>query len=204
MPTDFDIPPWAALALASGTVFGSEQQGGYHTAVGDVLVDKTADGVPVAKLWDDLRDLLDAWRQKQDALTSLLAFQATDIAEAIPQTLAKFAFEEASEFGVPKAGQAGDSLLIGYDFRGYDRASRFTWKFLRDAAARQIDHDYSATLEADQRVRSGMILRRVMSPTQGLSPENQRRHRGPPTGYGNARRSLTSPTGRPVWLYAHQ
>jgi hypothetical protein len=159
VPTDFDMPAWAVLALANGPIFGSEQQGGYHTA-GDVLVDKTADGVPLERLWDDLRVLLDAWREKQDALTSLLAFQTTDIAEAIPQTLAKFAFEEASEFGVPKAGQAGDSLLIGYDFRDYDRASRFTWKFLRDATARQIDHDYIATRHNAHRTRaSGQAIR---------------------------------------------
>ena len=56
---DFDIPAWAVLALANGPIFGSEQEGGFHT-LGDVLVDRTADGVPLQKLWDDQRDLLSA------------------------------------------------------------------------------------------------------------------------------------------------
>jgi len=138
-------------------IFGSEIAGGVHTA-GDVLVDRTADGVPLDTLWDTLREVLAAWREKQDAMTSLLAFETTDIAEAIPQTLGKFAFEEASEFGAPKAGQAGDSLLLGYDFRDYDLATRYTWKYLRDATARQVEHDMNAALEADQRQCAAISL----------------------------------------------
>lgn len=122
VPTDFDMPAWATLALANGPIFGADPAGGYHTA-GDVLVSHTADGVPLEKLWDDLRDLLGAWREKQDALTSLLAFQTTDIAEAIPQTLAKFAFEEASEFGVPKARVTTTQDIYTHLFRTDDSAS---------------------------------------------------------------------------------
>lgn len=165
-----DLPDWATLALASGPIFGAEQQGGYHTA-GDVLVDKTADGVPLTKLWDDLRDLLAMWREKQGALLGFLSFQTTDVAEAVPQSLGKYTFEEASEFGVPKANQAGDSLIIGYGFTDYDTASRYTWKYLRNATAKQIDHDYVAALEADQRLRTGKVLQRLLSPAQKLTPE---------------------------------
>lgn len=165
-------------------IFGAETAGGYHT-VGDVLVDRTADGVPLEKLWDTLRDLLGIWRERQDAFTSLLAFETTDIAEAIPQSLGKFAFEEASEFGEPKAGQAGDSLIIGYGFRDYDLATRYTWKYLRDATARQVEHDMNAALEADQRLRSGTILRRIFDPAEALSPENNKVY-GLFNGDGNA------------------
>lgn len=171
---DFEtLPYWAQIAFKSGPIFGSEQQGGFHTA-GDVLVDKTADGVPLQKLWDDYRELLSAWKQKQDALSSLLAFETTDIAEAIPQSLSKFEFEEATEFGVPKAHQAGDFLVIGYGFKDYDLATRYTWKYLRDATARQIDHDMQASLEADQRLRTKSILNRLLSPTERTTPEGRR------------------------------
>jgi hypothetical protein len=50
-------------------------------------------------------------------------------------------------------------------------ATRYTWKYLRDATARQVEHDMNAALEADQRLRSGRILGRIMSPTQRLTPE---------------------------------
>lgn len=154
-------------------IFGSEIAGGVHTA-GDVLVDRTADGVPLDTLWDTLREVLAVWKARQDEITSLLAFSTTEIAEAVPQTLGKFQFEESSEFGEPKAGQAGDSLLIGYGFKDYDLATRYTWKYLRDATARQVEHDMNAALEADQRLRSGKILQRILSPTEGLSPENHK------------------------------
>jgi len=167
---DSGIPAWAVLALASTPAFGSEQQGGFHTA-GDVLVDRTADGVPLQQLWDTQRDLLSAWASHQDAVTSLLAFKTTEVAEAVPQTMAKFTFEEASEFGEPKGARHGDFLLVSADFRDYDLATRFTWKFLRDATARQVEHDMNSALESDQRLRSAKILQRIFSPTQGLSPE---------------------------------
>lgn len=167
---DIRIPALAKLALQNGPVYGSEQQGGFHT-LGDVLVDRTADGVPLQKLWDDQRDLLSAWAAHQDAVTSLLAFKTTEVAEAVPQTMAKFTFEEASEFGEPKGARHGDFLLVGYDFRDYDLATRFTWKFLRDATARQIEHDMNSALEGSQRLRSAKILQRIVSPTQGVSPE---------------------------------
>jgi len=170
---DFDIrtmPAWATLALLNGPVFGSERQGGFHTE-GDVLVDKTADGVPLQKLWDDQRELLSMWSSHQDAITSLLAFKTTEVAEAVPQTMAKFTFEEATEFGEPRGARHGDFLLVGYDFRDYDLATRFTWKFLRGATARQVEHDMNAALEGDQRLRSAKILQRIFDPTQGVSPE---------------------------------
>ena len=151
-------------------IFGSDTAGGYHT-VGDVLVSHTADGVPLDKLWDDLRDLLGIWRERQDALLSLLAFDTTDVAEAVPQSLSHFQFEEATEFGVPKGHQAGDSLILGYGFADYDLATRYTWKYLRSATARQVDHDMSAALEADQRLRTGKVLGRLFSPTQRITPE---------------------------------
>lgn len=168
--TEIDMPNWATLALTNGPIFGSDIAGGYHTA-GDVLVDKTADGVPLNQLWDTLADLLSAWRAKQDALLGLLTFDTTDVAEAVPQSLSHFQFEEATEFGVPKAHQGGDSLILGYGFKDYDLATRYTWKYLRDATARQVEFDMNASLEADQRLRTGKVLGRLFSPTQRLTPE---------------------------------
>ena len=143
------IPAWAVLALANGPIFGSETEGGFHT-LGDVLVDRTADGVLLQKLWDDQRDLLSAWSSHQDAVTSLLAFKTTDPADAVAQTMAKFTFEEASEFGEPKGARHGDFLICGLDFRDFDLATRFTWKYLRDATARQIEHDRGLVTVVDR------------------------------------------------------
>lgn len=151
-------------------IFGSDIAGGYHTQ-GDVLVSHTADGVPLDKLWETLRDLLSIWRERQDALLSLLAFDTTDVAEAVPQSLSHFQFEEATEFGTPKGHQGGDSLILGYGFKDYDLATRYSWLYLRNATARQVEFDMNAALEADQRLRTGKVLGRLVSPTQRITPE---------------------------------
>lgn len=89
---------------------------------------RLADGGPLDSLCGTLRDLCGrAWRVEQDAVTSLLAFEATNIGEAIPQT-----FGKSSEFGVPMAAQAEDSLFYGFGFRDFDLATRHAWTWLRD------------------------------------------------------------------------
>jgi hypothetical protein len=46
--------------------------GGVHIA-GAVLVNQTADGVPLGSLWDKLREALEAWKECQDAFTSSIS-----------------------------------------------------------------------------------------------------------------------------------
>lgn len=48
-------------------------------------------------------------------------------------------FEEATEFGVPTAlREPADYLRLGYNFRDYDKATRFTWKALRAMTSEQV------------------------------------------------------------------
>ncbi|MGI8845649.1 MAG: hypothetical protein ACR2HC_05675 [Thermoleophilaceae bacterium] len=61
---------------------------------------------------------------------------------------------------------------MGFNFRDFDLATRFTWKFLRDATADQLRAVVNAALEADNR----MILKGVMgclfNPTARVNPES--------------------------------
>lgn len=164
---------WVAVALASGPIFGSDPAGGVHTA-GDVLVDRTADGVPLDQMWRDYNDVMAQYNAHRSAVVSHLAFATTAVAEAVPQSLTEIAFEEASEFGEPKAVRPGEMLLVGYDFRDYDTATRYTWRFLRDATRQQIDFVHNSILEADNRNVTRQILKRIFTPTEKLSPENHR------------------------------
>lgn len=170
MSTDSRIPEWAVTALASGPIFGSEQEGGFHTA-GD-LVTVTNDNVDLNAVWDTARDLMDAWNSHRKALVSLLSFNTVEIASAVPQTLSSASFEQATEFGEPRAIRHGDALLLGYDFIDVDSGNRWTWKYLRDVSAKQLDHDLNVILEADVRKTSGEILKRILYPTPRLTPEN--------------------------------
>jgi hypothetical protein len=66
--------------------FGAE--GGIATE-GDVLVNVTADGVDLQTIWAEVAAVIKAWNAERSALASLLAFNTTDAASAIPQSRAQ-------------------------------------------------------------------------------------------------------------------
>ena len=141
----------------SGLVpYGAEDPGGYGTE-GD-LVYVTNDGVDPNQLWDEALQVLAAWNQGRNKLVSLLTYPVNKETESVPQ-VGEASFEEASEFGEPEGERLKLSYFqLGYDFKDYDRATRFTWKFIRDADARQIRALNNALLQADER----LIFRKVM------------------------------------------
>jgi len=145
--------------------FGAE--GGYETE-GDVLVNVSADGVDLNVIWAEVAAVVKAWNAERSALTSLLTFSTTNTGDAIPQSRSVDSFERASEFGEPEALRPpGDYALMGYTFEDYDKASRWTWKYLRDSTAEQVRAVANLALEADNRLTTGTILQRLFTPTLG-------------------------------------
>jgi hypothetical protein len=145
--------------------YGAE--GGYQTE-GDVLVNVTADGVDLQVIWQEVAAVVKAWNAERSALTALLTFNTTNTADAIPQSRSADSFEEASEFGEPEAMKPpSDYHLMAYDFRDFDAASRWSWKFLRDSSAEQVRAVANYALEADNRLTTGTILQRLFDPTKG-------------------------------------
>ncbi|MFN8229232.1 MAG: hypothetical protein U0R18_21210 [Mycobacterium sp.] len=143
--------------------FGAE--GGIATE-GDVLVNTTADGVDLNVIWAEVADVIKAWNAERSALSSLLTFNTTNTADAIPQSRSVDSFEEASEFGEPEGLRPpSEYSLMGYTFKDYDKASRWTWKFLRDSTAEQVRAIANYALEADNRLTTGTILQRLFDPT---------------------------------------
>lgn len=144
--------------------FGGE--GGYATE-GDVLVNTTADGVDLNVIWSEVAAVVKAWNAERSALTSLLAFNTTNAADAIPQSRSSDSFEEASEFGEPEGMRPPAHYhLMGYEFKDFDKASRWTWKFLRDSTSEQVRAIANYALEADNKLTTGTILQRLFDPTQ--------------------------------------
>lgn len=134
--------------------FGAE--GGYQTA-GDIVT-QTIDGIDLNAMWATYQQTLAYWNQKKNALVGLFTYPVTSLIENVPQ-VGRAVFEEASEFGEPQAGKIHVQYVqLGYDFRDYDVASRWTWKFLRDADARQVAAMHNAYLMAD----SDLVFRKVM------------------------------------------
>jgi hypothetical protein len=56
---------------------------------------------------------------------------------------------------------------MGYTFKDWDKASRWTRFFLRDSTAEQVKAVLNYALEADNRLCTGTILQRLFDPTQG-------------------------------------
>lgn len=147
--------------------FGAE--GGYATE-GDVLVNTTADGVDLNVIWAEVAAVIKAWNAERSALASLLAFNTTNTADAIPQSRSADSFEESSEFGEPESMRPpSEYALMGYTFKDYDKATRWTWKFLRDSTAEQVRAVANYALDADNRLTTGTILQRLFDPTQGTN-----------------------------------
>ncbi|WP_258043808.1 hypothetical protein [Mycobacterium kansasii] len=158
-----------AAALAAYPIYGATAPTGpahgIHTSA-DVLVDRTADGTDLNAMWDEFRDVLAIWNNERTSITDLLAFRTVVPAEAVPQNLAVGSFEEASELGVPKAAGVGETIVVGFQFKDYDRASRLGWRFLRDSDIRQVRSVMDAILSADNKLTTGLILQRVFDPTR--------------------------------------
>jgi hypothetical protein len=94
----------------------------------------------------------------RSALVSMLTYTVTDLIENVP-VFNTTMFEEASEFGVPQSARPTQAMKqLAYDFKDYDIALRYTWKFLRDADARQVNATHEQVLEAD----NALLFRKVM------------------------------------------
>jgi len=126
---------------------------GYSTS-GDVI-SVSADGVDLARIWDELQGTLEVWNAERDSLAALVTAPVTVPAEAVPQGTTLGDFEESSEFGVPVSIRTQPALsTLGFTLRWWDTAARFTWRFLLDAPASQVQAVHSGVLEADNRLSS--------------------------------------------------
>lgn len=138
-------------------IMGATAPGGYSTQA-DALVTVTSDGVDLNALWAEFQATLEIFNERRTTLVDLLSFPVTDPIERVPQ-VGTVDFEDASEFGVPRSVRLVQSYFsLGYDFRDYDLALRYTWKFLRDHDERQVVAQHNAVLEGYNR----LLFRRVM------------------------------------------
>ena len=128
---------------------------------GDVLT-QTIDGRDLNEVWNEFQAALQAWNAGRSRLVSALTFNVSAPIEDVPQ-LAMDDFEEASEFGEPKGIRGGGFFSLGYDFKWYDIAARFTWKFLAEATAAQVEAVGNQVLEADNRLVFNKVLKSVFN-----------------------------------------
>jgi hypothetical protein len=134
---------------------------------GDVLVNITADGVDLNEVWDEVQQVMEMYNAERKSITDLLSIKTVNIADAIAQSVTSDSFEEATEFGAPRAIRPpSDVLKLGYRFKDYDLALRSSWKFLREATAEQVQAGVTRILESDNKLTTGTVMQRLFDPTQ--------------------------------------
>jgi hypothetical protein len=138
------------------TIDGRDAIQGYNAA-GD-LVGMTSDGFDLNQIWSEFQAAVAALNATRQPIIDLLTFPVSSPIERVAQ-ISSSDFEEASEYGEP-IGQrpTGSYFTLGFDFKWYDLATRFTWKFLADAPTSQVEATSALALEADNRLTFKKVM----------------------------------------------
>lgn len=141
--------------------------GGYNAA-GDVLT-QTADGRDLNDIWSEFQATLAIANESRQRLIDLLTYPVTNVIEDVPQ-FGGGDFEEMSEFGVPRGVRPTSEVLsLGYTFKWYDLAARYTWQFLAESTAAQVEAVHQTALDADNRLVFQKVMETLFRPTNRLA-----------------------------------
>lgn len=129
-----------------------------YAAFGDVQ--RLRDGTDLNAVWAEFNAALDVANEARGALIDLLAFRTTNRSDVVLQSPSGTAeFEDASEYGQPSALRAEAATVeLGYDFRWKDLATRYTWQYLADATASQVESLHAAAIASDSRLMHRTVL----------------------------------------------
>jgi hypothetical protein len=139
------------------SIHGFDGNAGYHDTR-DVLVTSTTDGVDYNDLWTEFQESVRLQNAQRQLIIDFLTFPVTNNIETVAQ-LSSAEFERASEYGEPRGiRRKPTSFSLGFDFGWYDLAARYTWQFLADASASQVQAINSAAIDADNRLVFRLVL----------------------------------------------
>ena len=139
-----------------------------YNAAGDVLT-QTADGRDLNDIWGEFQATINIANERRQRLIDLLIFPVQNIIEDVPQ-FGGGDFEEMSEYGVPQGIRPTTNVLsLGYSFKWYDLAARFTWQFLAEASTAQVEAVHQSALEADNRLVFLQVMRTLFNPNNRVA-----------------------------------
>lgn len=144
-----------------------------YNAQGDIVT-QTLDGVPLNDLWRDYQDMLREFNAKRDTLLNFLTWRTTKAREDdINRDGALVDFEESTEYGEPVGvrPRIPTTQSLGYTFKWYDVAARFTWQFLANAEANQVDTIADQVAEADNRNLFKQVMTAFFNPVRRVNRE---------------------------------
>lgn len=143
-------------------------------AAGDIVTE-TADGVPINDLWSAYQEMLAEFNRLRDPLLNFLTWRTTKSREDIIGSGAQADFEEASEYGEPVGirPEAPPTTSMGYTFKWYDLAARFTWQYLADVEAQQVDAIGNMAAEASNRLVFSQVMKTLFNTNRRVNKEGQ-------------------------------
>lgn len=152
------------LALNRSRFGGLEMMARGYNAHADVLT-QTADGRDLNDIWNEFQATVAIQNAERQRIIDLLTFPVTTVIEDVPQ-FGTEDFEEASEYGVPKGIRPSENVLsLGYTFKWYDIANRFTWQFLAEATAQRVEAVHQQVLDADNRLLFKEVMKTLFRST---------------------------------------
>lgn len=160
-----DLKGLGILPTIGGGALDAEK--GYNAA--EDLVTQTGDGVDLNELWVEFQTTMQEQNRIRQTLVDFLTFAVTNPTERVAQ-ISSADFEKASEYGEPVGIRPATAYFkLGYDFEWYDLASRYTWKFLADAPASQVEAINAMAIEADNRNVFNGVMRALFTPVNRLA-----------------------------------
>lgn len=153
--------------IAGGAKGDADEHLGYNAAAD--LVTRSADGVDLNDLWSEFQETMQEQNRVRQTLVDFLTFTVTNNMDRVAQ-ISSMSFEKASEYGVPVGARPATSYFtLGYDFEWFDAAIRYTWKFLADAPASQIQAINAMAIEADNRNVFNGVMRALFTNTNRMA-----------------------------------
>lgn len=144
--------------------FGGANRLGIHSAAD--VVTQTADGTDLNDVWTNFQALLNAVNSDRQSLINFLTFNVTSETETVTQPGQGVDFEEASEYGEPVGSRIAPAYFqLGYTFKWYDLAARYSWQYLADATDQMVNSVANASVEAYYRLVLNAVLKTAFNPT---------------------------------------
>jgi hypothetical protein len=144
--------------LEAGDLVAAER--GYNELEG--VIRQSLDGADLGQMWREFQATLRLWNAQREPLLNLLTRNVSANTERVFYPASED-FEEATEFGEPKGIRMGKPFIMGYDFKWYDVAIRYTWMFLAESDAEQIRALNNTALEGDSNLLFTKLLRAIFN-----------------------------------------
>lgn len=149
------------LGILPGIAGGAPVHGTH--VVSDVLT-QLADGTDLNDVWNTFMDLLNSVNDTRQALINFLTFEVTQPTDVVAQIGDGVDFEDATEFGQPVASRVMPNYFqLGYSFKWYDLASRYTWQYLAEATETMVNSVANAAVEAFWRKQMVEMMKALFS-----------------------------------------